>query len=336
MVKYMKYLVITTINPPNVGSLFKLREFLSDWEIVVVGDKKTPGNWEIPGVIYLSVEDQGLRFSKFSNALPFNSYSRKNIGYLYAIKNGATVIAETDDDNYPYPTFLANTINNLSGHTIESDDRWINLYSFFTEQKIWPRGFSLRHVIGGGSIEPLLSEDTCVCNPVIRQYLADGDSDVDAIYRLTVNKDVKFEQDKTVFLQSGQICPFNSQNTVWLAEAFPLLYLPSHVSFRMTDIWRSFVAQVCVYAASNNISFSSATMYQERNIHDFLRDFEQEIPGYLHNEDIVDCLLNLDLTLGNKGYLKNIYTCYEALHKKLDIIPKEELDLLSIWIEQIS
>ncbi|VDM75263.1 unnamed protein product [Strongylus vulgaris] len=33
---------------------------------------------------------------------PENSYTRKNIGYLYAIKNGAKWIYDTDDDNKPY------------------------------------------------------------------------------------------------------------------------------------------------------------------------------------------------------------------------------------------
>ncbi len=32
---------------------------------------------------------------------PFNSYNRKNIGYLFAIKNGAKFIYDTDDDNEP-------------------------------------------------------------------------------------------------------------------------------------------------------------------------------------------------------------------------------------------
>jgi hypothetical protein len=27
----------------------------------------------------------------------------------------------------------------------------------------------------------------------------------------------------------------------------PLLYLPSHCCFRMTDIWRSFIAQRCLW-----------------------------------------------------------------------------------------
>jgi len=37
----------------------------------------------------------GYNITKY---IPFNSYSRKNIGYLYAIQHGAREIFETDDN----------------------------------------------------------------------------------------------------------------------------------------------------------------------------------------------------------------------------------------------
>ena len=35
------------------------------------------------------------------DAMPLYNYSRKNIGYLLAMRDGAEVIVETDDDNRP-------------------------------------------------------------------------------------------------------------------------------------------------------------------------------------------------------------------------------------------
>ncbi|MBV5271274.1 MAG: DUF288 domain-containing protein, partial [Afipia sp.] len=67
--------------------------------------------------------------------------------------------------------------------------------------------------------------------------------DVDAIYRLTLPLPQSFREEQPVALGRNVWCPFNSQNTTWWKEAAPLLYLPSFCSFRMTDIWRSFVAQ---------------------------------------------------------------------------------------------
>ena len=36
-------------------------------------------------------------------------------------------------------------------------------------------------------------------------------------------------------LGSGTISPFNSQNTLFTRAVFPLLYLPTYVTFRFTD-----------------------------------------------------------------------------------------------------
>lgn len=77
----------------------------------------------------------------------------------------------------------------------------------------------------------------------IQQGLADNNPDVDAIYRLILPFPTIFRKGRKVALGNNSWSPFNSQNTTWWKKAFPLLYLPSYCSFRMTDIWRSFVAQ---------------------------------------------------------------------------------------------
>ena len=43
-------------------------------------------------------------------------------------------------------------------------------------------------------------------------------------------------------------------------------------------------------AFDSHLAFASATVYQERNPHNFLADFESEIPGYLGIGRIVDVL----------------------------------------------
>ncbi|KIH51862.1 hypothetical protein ANCDUO_18043, partial [Ancylostoma duodenale] len=75
---------------------------ISGWKMVVVGDTKTPINWRLEGVHFLSVEDQQRLDYHLTSDLPYNSYTRKNIGYLYAIQHGAEWIYDTDDDNKPY------------------------------------------------------------------------------------------------------------------------------------------------------------------------------------------------------------------------------------------
>lgn len=116
---------------------------------------------------------------------------------------------------------------------------WFNVYSAFTKKNIWPRGFPLELV------NPLSSErdfpSPKKVSAPIQQGLANENPDVDAIFRMTMPLPVTFRNESDVVLGKGVWSPFNSQNTTWFKEAFPLLYLPSYCSFRMTDIWRSFI-----------------------------------------------------------------------------------------------
>ena len=50
-------------------------------------------------VIILSDGDQMKMRNSFVESLPWHSFGRKNIGYLYAIANGAKYIWDFDDDN---------------------------------------------------------------------------------------------------------------------------------------------------------------------------------------------------------------------------------------------
>ena len=100
----------------------------------------------------------------------------------------------------------------------------------------------------------------------------------------------------------------------------------------MTDIWRSFVAQRIAFANGWSILFHEATVHQERNEHDLMRDFQDEIPGYLHNRSICETLARLDIKSGVSQIRENLILCYEAL-VAADFLDRRELQLLEAWIE---
>lgn len=77
---------------------------------------KTPLNWTFsnPDTVFLSTETQLQLGYKVLKYLPWNSYTRKVIGYLYAIEHGAQVIYDTDDDNAPDD--LAHFANHFAFH----------------------------------------------------------------------------------------------------------------------------------------------------------------------------------------------------------------------------
>ena len=72
---------------------------------IVIGDKSSPEDFRINGCEFYNIEEQIKTGFKFAQMCPSRHYARKNIGYLIAIKNGATIIVETDDDNMPYEAF---------------------------------------------------------------------------------------------------------------------------------------------------------------------------------------------------------------------------------------
>jgi hypothetical protein len=164
--------------------------------------------------------------------------------------------------------------------------------------------------------------------------LADGSPDVDAIWRLVLGKPFRFQSGPSIALMSGVWCPFNSQSTWWWPEAYPLLYLPSFCTFRMTDIWRSFVAQRCLWELDLGVVFHAPEVIQERNEHDLMRDFGDEIPGYQLNRRIVKILEDLSLQPGAEAVGDNLWTCYATLIQE-GIFPDKEMPLVDAWLDDL-
>lgn len=321
------FLVITTIaghdNPV-------LRQYSHEAELhkipfIIIGDVKSPGGFNLIEADYYSVERQKTLTLELSSLLPFNHYSRKNLGYLIAISKGAGKIIETDDDNIPMPDFWTNRTQNADAHLLVNQN-WVNIYRYFTKINIWPRGFSLENIHDD---LPEIKKQTSVDCPV-QQGLADENPDVDAIYRLTLPLPVTFEKSGSIALGKNSICPFNSQNTTWFRDAFQLMYLPSNCSFRMTDIWRSFVAQRIAWTCGWSILFHFSTVRQIRNDHNLMKDFSDEIPGYTNNVKIYSLLKNLKLKEGAKNIGANMTACYSSLIDA-GFFDKNELILLKTW-----
>lgn len=322
-----KFIVITSIFLPT-EAIEKFAK-LKDWKIIVVGDKKTAADWSYPGVTYLSPVGQQEVARKFAGLLPWNSYTRKNIGYLYAIAQGARIIYESDDDNIP----LDNWVNEPKFSTdaeLLSDASFVNIYSYFTDKKVWPRGIPLRCVLEAEIPKVSVSENLKVG---VWQFLADEDPDVDAIYRLTNNTPIYFNWREPLVLDQGTCCPFNSQNTYFRKEVFPLLYLPSTVTFRFTDILRGLVAQPVLWAAGYHLGFAGATVLQKRNPHDYLKDFESEIPCYLQADRVVQIAKNA--VSSERSISENLLYVYRALSVK-GIVSEKELDILSCWLDLVA
>jgi STELLO glycosyltransferases len=296
----------------------------------VIGDTKSPSTFRLKGCTFLSVEDQIATGLEFARICPTRHYARKNIGYLLAIKGGADYITETDDDNVPSPEFYVPLPLQVRVSQVR-EAGWVNVYRYFTDSLIWPRGLPLDEI---NSPLPALGPSQTVRVP-IQQGLANENPDVDAIYRLTLPLPFSFERRLRIALGNGAWCPFNSQNTTHYREAFPLLYLPAYCSFRMTDIWRSFVAQRVAWANGWSVLFREATVVQDRNDHDLMQDFRDEISGYVANRRIAELLSDIPCKSGLNNISAAMTDCYQALVDN-GFIGSEEMTLLSAFLRDFS
>ena len=325
-----QFIIITSIfSPTKAVEEFSKKE---NFKLVVIGDKKTPERWKADNTFFISVEDQNQLSFQINDLLPFNHYSRKNIGYIHAIKNGAEVIIDTDDDNIPYDNW---SFPDFEGNYPEVKDRndYVNIYSYYAEQKIWPRGLPL-DLINSSSVnivsKELVNQDSKIG---VWQGLADGEPDVDAIYRLVDNTPCAFQKNGNIVLPKNTISPFNSQNTAFRKELFPLLYIPTTVTMRFSDILRGLVAQPIMWFYGYKLGITEATVYQERNEHDFVKDFIEEIPCYIKGKEVIDIVkkaIKQEHTVS-----QNLYFAYEALYKN-EIVKHEELLVLKAWINDIN
>ncbi len=329
-----KSLIITSIagDKHPVLNQFSIECKTQEVAFIVIGDTKSPAQFHLEGCDFWSVERQLTLPFELAKITPTRHYSRKNLGYLLAIQNGSTELVETDDDNIPKPEFWNKKQREVESYAFENSG-WVNVYHYFTKNKIWPRGFPLEELQREQTALSALKNTRVNCP--IQQGLADENPDVDAIYRLTYPLPINFEIKTKLALGKNAWSPFNSQNTYWFKEAFALMYLPSYCSFRMTDIWRSYVAQRIAWECGWSILYHEPTVWQERNDHNLMKDFEDEISGYSNNLNICKELQQLPLKMGRENIYDNLITCYQKLID-IQVIGKEELPLLKAWINDVS
>jgi len=323
----MNNIVITTINPlnDNIKQFTKVPNF----KTIIVGDDKST-IYHYKDLIFLSLDDQlDLKYRSISTT-PENHYSRKNIGYLYAMVNGAEVIYESDDDTFINNDNFLKDFKFECNNKINSSSSIINIYKLFTKENIWHRGFDITKI--NENID--YKEERYSSSIGVWQGLINRDTDVDAIYRLTNKKvDIKFDEGKEISLNMGLYSPFNTQNTLWRKECFPLMYLPMSVNFRFTDILRGYVAQRIMWEYGYNLGFHSPDTYQIRNKHDYLKDFKDEMSMYLIVPRLIDILNNVKLS--GISMTTDLCLVYHKLFDE-DIVSKYELLSIKNWVMDLN
>ncbi|MDB9765359.1 hypothetical protein OAV65_01710 [Candidatus Pelagibacter sp.] len=277
------FIVTTTINP--ITKAIELYQEMKEWNLIVVGDLKTPKNYKLKRGIYLSPNDQEKIDKKLSNLIGWNCIQRRNFGFILAKKLGAKIIATIDDDNIPLKNWGKNL---LIGTTVLADEyqcknKVFDPLSPTNHKNLWHRGYPLQIIKSKNEIKKVGKKKI---NPDIQADFWNIDPDVDAIQRLLYNTNSKFNNKYFPFF-SKKISPFNSQNTFLKADLIKNYFMFPHIG-RMDDIWGAYY----LLSKKFKVIYNKPTVNQKRNVHDYTIDFKNETLGYLNNMDLINSLEN--------------------------------------------
>lgn len=274
-----KVIVTTTINPPTEA----IKKFcaMPDWELVVIGDKKTPIDYKLPRGIYVTPEMQESYDKEFSDALGWNCIARRNFGLLWAHDMNADIVAVVDDDNIPYENWGKEL---LIGKETEVTYYETTLPAFdpvgaTNYAHLWHRGYPLQLI----PKRDYSVKKKKTITPDVQADFWNGDPDIDAICRMEHAPDCKFDS-KYFPIASNKLSPFNSQNTFIKGSLLKNYFMFPFVG-RMEDIWAAYYLE----AKTNcNVVYAEASVFQARNVHDLVKDMKAEYPGYEDNLKIVN------------------------------------------------
>ena len=272
-----KVIVTTTINPPTEA--IHRFDAMEGWDLVVIGDRKTPADYRLARGTYLSPADQERYDRKLSDAIGWNCIQRRNFGFLIANDMHADLVAVIDDDNIPNEQWGKNI---FVGSEIEVNYYKTDLPAFdpigaTNYPALWHRGFPLQ-LLAKRDYSGLERRRVHVD---VQADFWDGDPDIDAFCRMEHAPACAF--DKSYFpLAANKLAPFNSQNTLLSGALLKDYFLWPQIG-RMDDIWAAYYVQ----ALGAKVVFGAPTVFQERNVHDLTRDMLGELRGYEHNLNIV-------------------------------------------------
>lgn len=309
-----------------------LRNFakLKGWQVLAIGNSRTPADWKLKGAIFLSLEQQATLGFRVVNYLPYDSYVRKSVGYLFAIQHGAKKIFDADDRGEVIDGDLGKHFDvELVGegarqdimlqYSHENPNRTvINPYIHFGQRSVWPRGLPLENV-GEVSHEEFYTQ-VFGGKQFIQQGISNGLPDVDSVFYFTRKSgleafDIRFdERAPKVALPQGMMVPLNSFNTMYHSPAFWGLMLPVSVSTMASDVLRGYWAQRLLWEIGGYVAVYPPTVHrydrieaypfsEEKDLHINVGRLIKFLVSWRSNKHILfENILDLSYKMAEEGF----------------------------------
>lgn len=286
-----RWILVSVSNYPT-DSLRKLVK-IKGWQVLAIGNSKTPSDWSLKGAIFLSLEQQANLGFRVVDHLPYDSFVRKNVGYLFAIQHGAKKIFDADDrgdviDNDLGKHFDVELIGEGARQDIilqyshENPNRTIvNPYIHFGQRSVWPRGLPLENVGEIGHEE--FYTEVFGGKQFIQQGISNGLPDVDSVFYFTRKPgleafDIRFDEHAPkVALPQGTMVPVNTFNTLYHSSAFWALMLPVSVSTMASDVLRGYWGQRLLWEIGGYVVVYPPTVHRYDRIESYPFSEEKDL-----------------------------------------------------------
>ena len=186
-----KVIVTTTINPPTEA--IEKFQSMPDWDLVVIGDKKTPSDYRLNRGIYVSPEEQEKYDPALSAAIGWNCIQRRSFGFLWAKDMQADVVAAVDDDNIPLAGWGENLLvgSEVKVHYYETDLPAFDPVGATNHGHLWHRGFPLQLL----SKRDYTRKKRKTVRVDVQADFWNGDPDIDAFCRMEHAPECTFAPD---------------------------------------------------------------------------------------------------------------------------------------------
>ncbi|XP_051117581.1 probable glycosyltransferase STELLO1 isoform X2 [Andrographis paniculata] len=325
-----QWIVVSVSDHPSVAVKSLVR--IKGWQVLAIGNSKTPKFWSLKGAIYLSLEQQAELGFRVLDHLPYDSYIRKTVGYLFAIHHGARRIFDADDRgeviggnigkhfdlDLETPAARQQRIFQYNGGSSNKTRTIVNPYIHFGQRSVWPRGLPLENV--GEVIHEEFYSVVAGGKQYIQQGISNGLPDVDSVFYATRKADseafdIRFDdRAPKVAMPEGVMAPVNSINTLFQYEAFWALMLPVSVSRMASDVLRGYWGQRLLWEIGGFVVFypptvnrpDVATVYpfiDETDLHvNVGRLIKFLIAWRSKKEQLFDRILDLSYSMEEEGF----------------------------------
>ncbi|KAF4365489.1 hypothetical protein G4B88_025668 [Cannabis sativa] len=339
-----RWIVVSVSDYPS-DSLRKLVK-IKGWQVLAVGNSRTPSDWALKGAIFMTLEDQANLGFRVLDYLPYDSYVRKTIGYLFAIQHGAKMIFDADDraeivgdDLGKHFDLKLSSVDVMQERILQynrmnPNRTVVNPYVHFGQRSVWPRGLPLENVGEVGHEE--YYNQVFGGTQYIQQGLSNGLPDVDSVFYLTrklgsESFDIRFDDNSPkVALPQGVMVPVNSFNTLFHSNSFWALMLPVSVSSMASDVIRGYWAQRVLWEIGGSVVVYPPTIFREDKIEGY--PFAEEKDLHVNVGRLIKFLVSWRST--KRNLFEKILDLSFAMAKE-GFWTEKDLQFTAAWLEDL-